>query len=97
ACSALEFADHRLGIPPDLKPGNILVTDDGQVKLLDFGVARLVAAEGDAQQTIGMPWLTPAYARPEQVSGEAMTTASDVYSLGVILYELLCGHSPYGK
>ncbi len=96
ACSAVEFAHQRLVIHRDLKPANILVTDDGQVKLLDFGVAKLLA-EGDAAQTIGTYWLTPAYASPEQVSGGAMTTASDVYSLGVILYEVLCGHSPYRK
>jgi len=95
ACSAVEFAHQRLVIHRDLKPGNILVNDAGKVKLLDFGVAKLVAAEGESQQTVGMHWLTPAYASPEQVSGETMTTASDVYSLGVILYELLSGYSPY--
>ena len=96
ACSAVEFAHQRLVIHRDLKPANILVTEDAEVKLLDFGVAKLMA-EGEAAQTIGMHWLTPAYASPEQVSGKAMTTSSDVYSLGVVLYELLCGHSPYRK
>ena len=98
-CSAVEYAHHRLVIHRDLKPGNILVNQVGEVKLLDFGVAKLVAADADSdiQQTIGMHWLTPGYASPEQICGETMTTASDVYSLGVILYELLCGHSPYRK
>ena len=97
ACSAVEYAHQRLVIHRDLKPGNILVTDGGEVKLLDFGVAKLVAADVESQQTIGMHWLTPGYASPEQIKSEPMTTASDVYSLGVILYELLCGHSPYRK
>ncbi|HZD30701.1 MAG TPA: serine/threonine-protein kinase [Candidatus Angelobacter sp.] len=96
-CAAVEYAHQRLVIHRDLKPGNILVNEGGEVKLLDFGVAKLVAADADplAQQTLGMNWLTPAYASPEQICGEPMTTASDVYSLGVILYELLSGHSPY--
>ena len=71
------------------------MNEAGEVKLLDFGVAKLVAPDAQSQHTIGLHWLTPAYASPEQVTGESMTTASDVYSLGVILYELLSGHSPY--
>ena len=97
ACGAVEYAHQRLVIHRDLKPGNILVNEAGEVKLLDFGVAKLVAAEAESQtqQTIGVNWLTPGYASPEQICGEPMTTASDVYSLGVILYELFSGCSPY--
>ncbi len=97
ACSAVEYAHQRLVIHRDLKPGNILVNQSGEVKLLDFGVAKLVLpdAGSEEQPTVGMHWLTPAYASPEQILGEPMTTASDQYSLGVILYELLSAHSPY--
>jgi tetratricopeptide (TPR) repeat protein len=77
----------------DLKPGNILVTPDGQVKLLDFGTSKLVDAEVN---TTVAPSLSPGYASPEQLQGLPVTTASDVYSLGVILFELLAGQSPFG-
>ncbi|MBP6764090.1 MAG: protein kinase [Rubrivivax sp.] len=97
-CEAVACAHSRLVIHRDLKPGNILVTDDGQVKLLDFGIAKLVqgeAAESTALTEVGGRALTPDYASPEQLRGEPLTTASDVYSLGVVAYELLVGVRPY--
>ncbi len=93
-CEAVEFAHRNLVIHRDLKPANILVTAAGEPKLLDFGIARLLNSVGDATQT-GFSALTPQYASPEQVRGDAMTTASDVYSLGMVLYELLSGVKPY--
>ena len=99
-CSAVQYAHQRLIVHRDLKPGNIFVTADGVPKLLDFGIAKLLDA--DAAATAPDPTmtllraLTPAYASPEQIRGEPITTAGDVYSLGVVLYELLTGVSPYG-
>ena len=96
---AVQYAHTRLVIHRDLKPANILVTENGQVRLLDFGVAKLLQGEDEADRTqltqVAGPAFTPNYASPEQVRGEALGTASDVYSLGVVFYELLCGHRPY--
>jgi serine/threonine protein kinase len=97
-CAAVQYAHQRLVVHRDLKPGNILVTEDGTVKLLDFGIAKLLdmAPSGDLPATITMMLLmTPEYASPEQVKGEVITTLTDVYSLGLVLYELLTGHRPY--
>jgi serine/threonine-protein kinase len=98
-CDAVGRAHRRLVIHRDLKPANILVSADGIAKLLDFGVAKLLdpAAAGAAspETRVGMRILTPEYASPEQFTGEPTTTATDVYALGVILYELLSGRRPY--
>ena len=97
---AVQHAHANLIIHRDLKPGNILVTAQGEVRLLDFGIAKLMEPEGGAlvetelTRMAGRP-MTPEYASPEQLRGEPLSTACDVYSLGVVLYELLCGDRPY--
>ncbi len=98
-CDAVAYAHRRLLVHRDLKPGNVLVDREGQVKLLDFGIAKaLDPAEGDAATTqAGERPFTPLYASPEQVRGEPVTTATDIYSLGVLLYGLLTGERPYGR
>ena len=95
--SAVEYAHQRLVIHRDIKPGNILVTSDGAAKLLDFGIARLLDQNLSAGRTsTGLRAFTLEHASPEQIRGEPMAVTSDVYSLGVLLYQLMTGQRPYG-
>lgn len=97
-CEAVSYAHRNLVIHRDLKPSHVLVDQDGTPKLLDFGIAKLLSPDGEpaASSTRTLHWaLTPEYASPEQVRGEPVTTATDIYSLGAVLYQLLSGESPH--
>jgi len=98
-CGAAQHAHQNLIIHRDLKPSNILITEESDPKLLDFGIAKVLEGSGSGDPTAGTMegarLMTLDYASPEQVRGEAITTSSDIYSLGVILYELLTGHRPH--
>ena len=102
-CAAVSYAHQHLVVHRDLKPNNILVTEDGSVKLLDFGIAKLLEADvatdvaRESATATTLRAMTLEYASPEQASGAQVTTVSDVYSLGVVLYRLVTGKSPYGE
>jgi len=98
-CNAVQYAHQNLIIHRDIKPENILVNKEGNTKLLDFGVSKLLDNENSENQEIltktGMWHLTPEYASPEQIKGGNITTSSDIYSLGVLLYQIISGSAPY--
>jgi len=98
-CDVVHFAHQNLVVHRDLKPSNIMVTEEGIPKLLDFGIAKILdrkGLKGDKASTVeGLRPMTPEYASPEQIRGEAISTTSDIYALGVLLYKLLTGHAPY--
>jgi eukaryotic-like serine/threonine-protein kinase len=98
-CSAVAYAHRSLIVHRDLKPTNILVTKDGTPRLIDFGIAKLLVTgegAGSIEETIGVGPFTPRYGSPEQIRGEQVTTATDVFALGIILYELVTGTHPFG-
>jgi serine/threonine protein kinase len=98
-CSAVQYAHQRLVVHRDIKPSNILVTADGVPKLLDFGIATILSADADSERAdptiTALRVMTPQFASPEQLRGQTITTATDIYSLGVVLYRLLTGRLPY--
>jgi len=97
-CSAVQHAHQKLVVHRDLKPSNILITEEGAPKLLDFGIAKLLSTDGSQAHTrteTALRLMTPEYASPEQARGQAVATTTDVYSLGVVLYELLTERRPH--
>jgi serine/threonine protein kinase len=99
-CSAVAYAHRNLIVHRDLKPTNILVTNDGTPRLIDFGIAKLLVSEenrNSIDQTLGFGPLTPRYSSPEQVRGQPVTTATDIFALGIILYELVTGIHPFER
>jgi len=100
-CLAVEYAHKNLVVHRDIKPANVLVTEDGTPKLLDFGIAKLLDPDNEGQKLpktrLTERLMTPEYASPEQLRGESITTATDVYGLGVLLYELLAGEQPFAE
>jgi hypothetical protein len=100
-CTALQYAHQNLVVHRDIKPSNVLVESDGEPKILDFGIAKLLAPidrfEREARTQTGFAMFTPEYASPEQARGDAVSTATDVYSVGAVLYELVAGQPPVKK